>query len=197
MSIVRTFPVAAATAILGSGLLATAAPAQAGRPFERGTYDETSTFTLTLCGREWDITSHQWGRYQLRATEDGAPDILVHDSLNYANVAVAQDNGDTFRREGKDNFRIREVTRLEGRHLAPRACSSSGRPWTLMSASGQVVWADRGIIYTHILVDTQGDDDPENDVYDVTNDWSGPHFLSDTLPGSEYCTYVARAIELG
>ena len=196
MSIVRTLPVVAATAILGSGLLATAGPAQAGRPFERGTYDETSTYTLTLCGRVWDITSHQWGHYQLRATEDGAPDVLVHDSNNYANVAVAQDNGDTFRREGKDNFRIREVTRVEGDTWLIEL-SSSGRPWTLMSASGQVVWADRGIFYTHILVDTRGDDDPENDVYDVTSDWSGPHFLSDTLPGSEYCTYVARAIELG
>ena len=136
------------------------------------------------------------GSLPARATEDGAPDVLVHDSNNYANVAVAQDNGDTFRREGKDNFRIREVTRVEGDTWLLEL-SSSGRPWTLMSASGQVVWADRGIIYTHVLVDTQGDDDPENDVYDVTYDWSGPHFLSDTLPGSEYCTYVARAIELG
>jgi len=53
---------------------------------------------------------------------------------------------------------------------SPTTASSSlsgGMP----AASEQVVWADRGIIYTHVLVDTEGDDDPENDVYDVTNDW--------------------------
>ena len=68
----------------------------------------------------------------------------------------------------------------------------------LTSESGTVVWADRGILYETIVLDTLGDDDPENDVV-ISDDhaWNGPHFISDTGPNSLYCQYVAQAIALG
>lgn len=49
-------------------------------------------------------------------------------------------------------------------------------------------------IRTHVLVDTKGDDNPENDEYDVSFSWSGPHFVSDTQPGSQYCEFVDQAL---
>jgi hypothetical protein len=74
---------------------------------------------------------------------------------------------------------------------------SAGRTWQMRSLGGVLLWADRGVVRTHLLVDTQGDDDPSNDEYEGTMDWSGPHFFSTAEPGSQYCAYQAEAVALG
>lgn len=177
-------------------LVALAAPAaQAVAPDERGRYDDTESFTRVLCGRSWDVTSRDSGRFQVRASEDGAPEVFVHDVHRFARTYVAG-NGDTYNIAGKENFRIADVERVEG-DLWSIEVVVSGRSWALSSASGKLIWADRGIFRTHVLVDTQGDDDPSNDEYDVSFDWAGPHFVSDTQPGSQYCELVDRAIAAG
>lgn len=172
-----------------------AAPAQAGPAFEAGTYDETVTFTSTGCGMTGVGTRHQWGRYALRQTDPGAPDVIVHDVGQFA-LHIVTGAGSWWIR-GKANFKIRSVTRIEGNRWR-LDLTTAGRSWILSSESGTEVWADRGIVYETLVVDTLGDDDPENDVL-VSDDieWNGPHFLSDTQPGSQYCQYVEQALALG
>lgn len=172
-----------------------AAPATAQPAFEAGTYDESFTFTSTGCGRTGVATQHQWGRYALRETEPGAPDVIVHDVGQFELHIVTSDGSWWIR--GKANFKIRSVTRVEG-DVWRLELTTAGRSWVLSSESGTVVWADRGIVYETVVLDTLGDDDPENDElvsYDVT--WKGPHFFSDTQPGSQYCQYVEEALALG
>lgn len=177
-------------------LIALSTPtAHAVPPDERGSYDISDTDTKQLCGRDWDVSIHEWGHFQVRATEDGAPEALVHDVHSYEKTYVAE-NGDTFLHSGKENFRIVKVERVEG-DTWDIELVSAGRSWTISSASGKLIWADRGIFRTHVLLDTQGDDDWSNDVVDVSYDWSGPHFESGTEPGSQYCEYVDQAIAAG
>jgi hypothetical protein len=186
--------IAAAGAALLVAVL-TAGPAQAARPFERGTYDDTFTFTSGSCGRTSAATIHQWGRYQLRETQPDAPEVLVHDVGEFTDHFVSADGSWWIR--GKVNFQVTDVTDLGGGvwRIEQRG---TGRTWSMTSESGSTVWTDRGIYYETIVLDTLGDDDPENDEvlsFDVT--WKGPHFFSDNQPGSQYCQYVEEALELG
>ena len=186
------------TALLAAPLAiaALAAPARADQAFEAGTYDEHFEFVSTSCDGHWDVDLRRWGRYQLRETEPGAPEVLVHDVGEIAFHAVDPDTGDSFWIRGRTNFKVRAVTDL-GDGVWRLDLTSSGRTWVMTSESGQVVWADRGIFYETVTVDTQGDDDPENDTYASEYSWSGPHFFSDTAPGSQYCVYQAQAVSLG
>jgi hypothetical protein len=183
---------ALAPSLLVCGL---AAPAQAGPAFEAGTYDETFSFTSTGCARIGVATRHQWGRYALRETEPGAPEVIVHDVGQFELHIVTSDGSWWIR--GRTNFKVRSVTRVEG-DVWRLELTSAGRTWVLSSESGVEVWADRGIVHETIVLDTRGDDDPENDVLVSDDiDWNGPHFFSDTQPGSQYCQYVDEALALG
>lgn len=192
---ILTATAAVASMTLAGALVAPAA--QAARPSERGSYDDQVDYQAVLCARTWDIHAHDWGRFQVRSTEAGAPEVLVHDVHSVDREYHAADgSGDGYRISGKENFRITDVSRVEG-DVWRIELVSAGRTWQMRSLGGVLLWADRGVVRTHLLVDTRGDDDPSNDEYESTMDWSGPHFFSTAEPGSQYCAYQAEAVALG
>jgi hypothetical protein len=171
-----------------------AQPADAAPFVDRFVVDESWTATRDLCGRDWDAAYHENVRVRVRAASEGSPVDLETSSYRYDRTYVAQDNGDTFLIDGHGTFRLISSVNIGG-SVWRITQSDSGATYRIASASGQTIWLDRGTVTTTFTIDTLGDDDPStNEFSDFEMTWHGPHFFSDTQPGSEFCTYVAEAV---
>ncbi len=186
---------------LAIGCVMAAAPvgsAAADRPIERGTFSESESFVAHLCGRDWESTATFEGRYMVRAT-DGVPLESFHEVSSFSIWHVAE-NGDAYETAAhRQLLRTTDIEHVTG-NVYRITEQNSGNTWGIYSASGQAAWRDRGLWIQSFEIDTLGDNDPENDQFvdgSYEASWRGPHFISDTQPGSLYCQYVDDALAMG
>jgi hypothetical protein len=181
----------AATAPVGSVV--------ADSPIEHGTYFETDSFAVEACGREWAVDASAQGRYWLRAGDDGVPIESFHEVARWSERHVAA-NGDAFELAARsDNGRTVSIEHVQG-NVYRITEKFAGNNFGIYSASGKAAWRDRGLWLQSFEIDTLGDNDPGNDEFVIGSfeaSWRGPHFTSDTEPGSLFCTYVDVAVGLG
>lgn len=193
----RASKVGAGFAVVLAAALSGGASASADT-IEHGTFEEGDSYTATLCGTEWDVTYSASGHYKVMSDPGGTPIDVYHEVRTFR-LDHTNDAGQFYRVSGRVNERLASVKPLGG-NIYQLTLTQAGSTWTMSSASGKRVWRDRGINYIVYSIDTLGDDDPENDTFvdgSFSITWKGPHFLSDSEPGSQYCTYVAQAIAWG
>ena len=186
----------AISAMVGTALVG--APLALAGPGEHGTFDDQETYTDTLCGQDWQVTATRSGRYKVQADPNGTPFEVYHETRTFR-LDHVNSTGDEYVVSGRINERLSSVEPLGG-NVYRLTITQSGRTWSMYSASGVRVWSDRGTVITTFALDTLGDADPENDQFvegSFDMSWHGPHFFSDTQPGSEYCMYVDQAVAIG
>lgn len=148
----------ALAALLMPGL-ATSADA---RPIERERYSFTESFDFDDCG--FIIHNEVAGRgvFMLKAPRtQGFPPYLF-DSYRIHETLTA--NGRTLHVDHKGVFKDMRITHVSGtvyRFVAQEA----GRPFTVTTEDGTVLFRDRGLLRTTYLIDTRGDNDLDNDVF--------------------------------
>ncbi|MEO6512561.1 MAG: hypothetical protein ABIO16_16300 [Nocardioides sp.] len=150
--------VAAGLTVLGIAFMPTTASAAGHDESFKYNYQDP-VLTRSYCGRDWTRTSTSSGRAQIDYAGEGAPDDNIHDIGSFETYFVAQDgSGDSWRLDGQRNMRITPV-QLDA-NTWQVTTQVSGRFWKVTSASGELIWADRGTYREFVtFVDGEYDSD--------------------------------------
>jgi len=141
--------------------LAMAAPVQAA-PLEWEHYSGTDSFDFDDCGFviHEDVTFS--GLFMLKAPKDSdAPPRLFN---NYESHETLTANGKTMTIDHQGLYKDLRITRVEGT-VFRFVSIENGRPFVVRDGDGNILYHDRGSLRTAFVVDTQGDQDLDNDVF--------------------------------
>ena len=174
----RVLAVGAACAVGLVGLCASPAGAE---PLEREHYSdqESDTFTDTECGAPItiDYVGEFSGVFMLKRGRGGDPTPLFFDNYSGVETFTNVANGETATIRHQGLFKDVRAEHVEGTVYRFTAIET-GRPVVVFGPDGQRLTFDRGRIRYTVLVDTQGDADPSNDVFlgdEREPDVAGPH----------------------
>ncbi len=138
-----------------------ALPAQ-GAPLERENYSGVDSFDFDDCGLLVHEEVSFSGLFMLKApTKPGAPPRYFD---NYEVHEVLTANGRTMTVDHNGLYKDLHATLVSGTTYRFVA-QESGQPFVARDDTGAVLFHDRGVLKTTFLVDTQGDNDLDNDVF--------------------------------
>jgi len=143
-------------------LLAAGVPTASAAPLEHENYSFTDSFDFDGCGFTIHDEATGKGTFILKAPRsDGGPPYLMD---NYDVTETLTANGRTLTVDHQGMYKDLHVT-LVGGTVYRFVAMESGRPFTVTDDAGNVLFRDRGVLFTTFLVDTQGDTDLDNDVF--------------------------------
>jgi hypothetical protein len=166
----------AAAVTAGVGLLTLVTPVGA-KPLEKEHYSEsfTDTFTDTDCGAPITVeyTGDFAGTFMLRQTPQGDLPLFFD---NYSGVETYTANGKTAVVTHQGMVKDQRITHVEG-NVYRIVAIETGRPVVVFGPDGRRLIFDAGHIRYDFMIDTLGDDNPENDVFLSEEDpvVNGPH----------------------
>ena len=175
----RVIKVGAAVCV-GAIVVVAASPVSA-KPIEqeRYTFQDSDTFTDTECGEPItiDYTAEFSGLFKLKPGRHGDPTPLISDNYSGVETYTNVPNGKTATLRHQGLFKDLRVEHVEGT-LYKYTAIEAGRPVVVIGPDGKKLIFDRGRIRYTVLIDTQGDADPGNDVFVgevAAPDVAGPH----------------------
>jgi predicted esterase len=154
-------------------------------------FSGTDSWENSDCGYPLSVESSFQGRYSIRVGKNAAESaFFFHENITYSDVYTNQMTGESFEIRGHSTFQEVKATRIEG-SVFEFTQVESGQPFVVLDSAGRVVARDRGSIRYHILVDTEGDDEPGGSFIDFLGaDARGPH------PGFSrtFCSYAGELV---
>ena len=131
-------------------------------PLVREHYSGTDSFDFDDCGFVIHNEVSFAGVFMLKAPRaEGAPPRYFD---NYEVHEVLSANGRTLTLDHQGLFKDLHVTLVEGT-VYQYVGMEAGQPFVMRDEDGQVILRDRGVLKTTFQFDTQGDTDPDNDVF--------------------------------
>lgn len=155
-------------------MIVSAAPAGA-TIVERDRYEFSFSGSYNDCGFDVAVEAAVSGHFRIRAGK-GKTDtsFFLRDNYSYTETHTNVVTGETLRIEGHAVLNEVRARHVEG-NVFEFTSIEAGQPFVVYDSAGNVLLRDRGMVQSHVLFDTGGDDVPGGEVLDVQSRLRGPH----------------------
>jgi len=149
---------------------AVAIPTASAAPILRERYSGTDAWSFDDCGFAVDATSTFEGLFMLKSGHAGDATPYLFDNYAATEVFTNHETGAWVKVEHNGLYKDLRIS-LVGGSVYEFISIETGQPFVVSDMDGNVIVRDRGLLAARFLVDTLGDDDLSNDIFQVES-WS-------------------------